>query len=397
MNETTFNSVVTKLRRLGIVKLTLGGGEPLLHPHLIRLIELAKQYEFIVQLDSNLSVTRPDLNMIFDKIDLALTSLPGVDEIYNKITGGNFENVINNIYLLKKHGLITKLNIQLLINNIILEHYKYDIIMIFNDFIKKFIKITNKLSLAYASSTTSSETSPSVISFLVSQLIYEYFRRRYKLSPYRWVQGQKSCGALSNLLAIDVHGNVYPCPFAIGLPQLQITNIGEIEDLKNLSNIISKRDEVKSFINLKLFSERYPLFPESCPYLNYIQDKFNINIPLLRTRYEFERIVERMKTYGLYIKLKANVTRRSQKICFWSIASSSIKMKCIKYYDENNDIISKFILELVNNKYLELADVFTSLSLTQNGIRYIYIMLNLINTLLLDKFVDINIKESIKT
>lgn len=93
------------LKKSGIYRLGLTGGEPLLRDDIGEIIALAKKKGFYVSLNSNLLLyaDKPD---IFEKIDFAFTSLDGPPELHEKNRGpGSALGVMDAIAGIRNRGI----------------------------------------------------------------------------------------------------------------------------------------------------------------------------------------------------------------------------------------------------------------------------------------------------
>ncbi len=93
------------LRKSGIYRLGLTGGEPLLRDDIGDIITLAKKRGFYVSLNSNL-LLYADKPEVFTKIDFAFTSLDGPAELHEKNRGpGSSIGVIEAIADIRRRGI----------------------------------------------------------------------------------------------------------------------------------------------------------------------------------------------------------------------------------------------------------------------------------------------------
>jgi len=104
-------------KKLGIRKIKITGGEPLLYPHILEFIRLAKTYFDEVSLTTNgylLEELAQDLKESgIDRINVSLHSLNR--NIYKRITGvDGLEKVLRGIKLAKKLGISIKINVLVL-------------------------------------------------------------------------------------------------------------------------------------------------------------------------------------------------------------------------------------------------------------------------------------------
>ena len=93
-----------KLRRMGVQRLGLLGGEPLVRRDLVDMISMAKRMGFYVSVNSNLNLysRRPEA---FDQVDLVMTSLDG-DADHHRANRGekSYDGVLEAIVDLRSRG-----------------------------------------------------------------------------------------------------------------------------------------------------------------------------------------------------------------------------------------------------------------------------------------------------
>ena len=75
-----------KLQGMGVVRLGLAGGEPLVRDDLGEIVALAKTHRFFISLNTNLNLY-PRYQSLFDDVDLVFTSLDGTFEHHREARG----------------------------------------------------------------------------------------------------------------------------------------------------------------------------------------------------------------------------------------------------------------------------------------------------------------------
>ena len=109
----TFVEVSEQLLDLGAISLSLNGGEPLLHPQIIPMIELARRHNFRTEIYSNGLLVTPEFCRAaaaagIDKINI---SLDGFQEQHEIVRGnGTYAQTIAAIKLLRSYGIRVWIN-----------------------------------------------------------------------------------------------------------------------------------------------------------------------------------------------------------------------------------------------------------------------------------------------
>lgn len=84
-----FYKVLDECREMGVLSLTLSGGEPLLHPHFIDFLRKAKEYDFSVNILSNLTLLTDEIvaEMKATRLSSVQVSLYSMDaDVHDSIT-----------------------------------------------------------------------------------------------------------------------------------------------------------------------------------------------------------------------------------------------------------------------------------------------------------------------
>ena len=109
-------SAVDKIANAGFTHIHFLGGEPLLSPHLFKVIKHAKQYGIIITLNSNACLLTRDIRrLLFESgVDQYAASLDGCTSIINDaIRGeGTFECVVTNMMALSQEKNIRQSALQ---------------------------------------------------------------------------------------------------------------------------------------------------------------------------------------------------------------------------------------------------------------------------------------------
>jgi MoaA/NifB/PqqE/SkfB family radical SAM enzyme len=96
--------VFEKLRRAGVRRLGLAGGEPMVRTDFAEIVALAKRAGFFVSVNTNLTLYAKRGGAL-DSVDLVLTSLDGGEQAHKRQRGeGSWEGVIDAISDLRRRG-----------------------------------------------------------------------------------------------------------------------------------------------------------------------------------------------------------------------------------------------------------------------------------------------------
>lgn len=111
-----YETLLRDLANMGVLNLTLSGGEPLAHPEFFRIGALARELGFAVRIKSNGHALRPDVALrIRDVIDPLVidVSLHGAQaETHDKQTRvvGSFDRLLKNLAGMREVGLRVRVN-----------------------------------------------------------------------------------------------------------------------------------------------------------------------------------------------------------------------------------------------------------------------------------------------
>lgn len=104
-----------QLKNMGIEKLNIAGGEPLLYPHLLEILQESKRCGLVVTLISNGSLlTEDNIGSLSQYVDWIGISVDSCDEsVQHRLGRGRSDHVINSIqkaHMIKEQGLGLKIN-----------------------------------------------------------------------------------------------------------------------------------------------------------------------------------------------------------------------------------------------------------------------------------------------
>ena len=271
---------------LGINKIRLTGGEPLVRKDIIKLIEKLNIKKKYTNLNEITLTTNGTLLEIFAKdlkkngVDRINVSLDTIDDnLYKKITRfGNLNNVIKGINEAKKNNIKIKINV-----------------VAIKDFNEKelhtMVEWANqiKVDLTFIEVMPMSETdSERHVQFLPLDKVYEKLNSKYNFYKIDKNTGGPSIYYRSNKLLIDV-GFITPLTnnFCSSCNRVRITSTGQLFMCLGQNNYVDFRKILRSD-----YSE------------NYIKDRIKFALKIKPQRHDF--IIE--KNTKPYLKRHMNVT-----------------------------------------------------------------------------------------
>lgn len=223
LNTNQIFSIIDKLKKKKVQRISIFGGEPLLLKDIGKIIEYIKSKDIFVGLGTNGYLLKERINEV-KNVDTLHVSFDGSEEIHNKqISNGTYSRVLNGIKVAREKKIkvwattvLTKNNINEL--NFILEKAKEI------DFTTYFQPVVNR-----ALSGNVDFLFPNIIDYrkAISNLIY-YKNNGYKktitnsLTNLKILKGWPNhninikCYSRYLRMFIDSNGDVYPCGFLIG-------------------------------------------------------------------------------------------------------------------------------------------------------------------------------------
>ena len=265
MSLDMFSMIVEQCRANNVLNITISGGEPMINPNLKDFLNLCGQYNFSVNLLSNLTLLSDEiLQMLIENPLISVqTSLYSMNEaIHDSITHlpGSFKKTLNAIELLHRHNIPIQINCPIMKHN--KENY-YDVItwahsmnieadcdyMLFGCYDCSKMNLGCRLSLSE-----------------VEEIVLEqcgndaYVENLYKEAKNKNLdENHPICSVCSTSICITNQGNVYPCE---GWQGFCVGNITEC----SLGDIWRSSEKVLMLRNLKLKSFQQCL---NCKYICY--------------------------------------------------------------------------------------------------------------------------------
>jgi len=224
-----------RLEKLGVIYLTLTGGEAMSHPNFKKIYIHLKEKGFIITVFSNLSIVDKYIDLFCEyppfMISASIYGLSNKDYLNFTRQENQFEVIERNIEALIFHGIELKLKVIVTVNNYQdIFDGKYEL------FAQK-----HKCSIFYDSNIFSTKTGNSVpISLRVSPYQAAVLQKKYgflksetinTLSPKKYF-----CENGNSYIYIDINGNISVC----------------MKDFRNQVSIFSEISQIKSFISYRV-------------------------------------------------------------------------------------------------------------------------------------------------
>jgi radical SAM protein with 4Fe4S-binding SPASM domain len=258
-----FYDVLDQCRNIGLLNLTLSGGEPMLHPNFLDFLKKAKEYDFSINILSNLTLLNDEIvaEMKANRLSSVQVSLYSMDAvIHDSITQhpGSFEKTKNAILKLIENDIPLQISSPAMKQNkdsypAVINWAKQHKIRPLVDFIimarydHTIGNLTNRLSL---------EEVGIVINDIINndkdyqqkvlEADFEKVYKKYKLNDV-------VCGVCIDSLCMVSNGNIYPCA---GWQSYVVGNVCE----KKLADIWKNSPKVKYLRGLRKRD-----FPECTP------------------------------------------------------------------------------------------------------------------------------------
>ena len=110
MSKEMFYDILEQCKKMNVLHINISGGEPMLHPNFLDFIKMCNEYNFSVNILSNLTLLNEKIVVEMQKNPLlgVQTSLYSMNkDVHEYITKmpGSYEKTINGIMLLKEHNI----------------------------------------------------------------------------------------------------------------------------------------------------------------------------------------------------------------------------------------------------------------------------------------------------
>lgn len=223
--------ILNEAKEIGVFKISFTGGEPLLHPNIFEILEMAKNMSFFVFLKTNATlIDDNNINKIKSNVDFVITSRYGYSEqTYDKITGiqGSFLKYLKALSLLKKNSIPYKEN------GILLRENEIEI----DRFLQSQMQIEKYISFNFKNNYVElHKPSDGVLKKCYTKILEKYNHSNNKFSMEK---GVCNCGKCA--LTINAMGEVNPCTnFYYSLGSILDNNLNEIWESPKIKELIEK-------------------------------------------------------------------------------------------------------------------------------------------------------------
>ena len=253
--------ILYELRSMGVLTLTLTGGEIFLHPHIMKIIALARKLHMRVFLLSNGTLLNEEIVKSLAEMHISefSTTMFSLDpKVHDFITcqQGSLDMLLENLQLLKKYNITVKVKTPLL-----------DVNAFAYREIKEYCKENGFLFMTSPIIFSKTDGDDSPVKLRVSDdKLCEVLKetdeadRKGKERLYRY---DYPCAALFYTISIDAKGDVYPCSSL----RYKIGNVFEntLTDIWNNSQGLKLIQSIKN-TDLKECAEcEYRDFCDRCP------------------------------------------------------------------------------------------------------------------------------------
>lgn len=214
-----FYSILEQSREMGVLDLTLSGGEPMLHRNFCEFLRKCKEYDFAVTILSNLTLLNDDIitEMKANHISGVQVSLYSMKpEVHDEITQmkGSFEKTKNAILKLIENDIPLQISCPTMKQN---KHCYVDLLKWANEY--KVRTQTDFIMMArYDRSMQNLENrlSLSEVRELLQNIVENDTIYRERIIPVndenRDISNNNICGVCVTSVCIADNGDVFPCP-----------------------------------------------------------------------------------------------------------------------------------------------------------------------------------------
>lgn len=219
-----FYSVLEQCHRMGVLDITLSGGEPLLHPNFCDFLQKAKEHDFSIAVSSNLTMLNENIllkmkDVSLSSVHVSLYSMKA--EIHDSITqlSGSFEKTKCGILKLIENNIPVQINCPVMKQN---KNCYKDVLRWGHE--NKCRVLTDFIMMAKYDHTTDNilnrlspeETEEVMLNIINNDVVYQQkfidtnFENKY--ASNKDISNDIVCGVCKTSLCMAVNGNMYPCP-----------------------------------------------------------------------------------------------------------------------------------------------------------------------------------------
>jgi radical SAM protein with 4Fe4S-binding SPASM domain len=249
-----FYNTLDQCRDMGILNLTLSGGEPMLHPKFVGFLKKSKEYDFSINVLSNLTMLNDEIiiEMKKNRLSSVQTSLYSMNpEIHDSITkvNGSFYKTRDAILKLVEYDIPLQISCPIMKQN----KTSYAEVM---DWAAshKIRAITDYIMMARYDHTTSNlenRLKINEVGDIINNIINKDMNYQERLRKTNFADVQSNdllddplCGVCLSSICMGANGNVYPCA------SWQSYVVGNISE-HSLKNIWNNSPKVKYLRNLR--------------------------------------------------------------------------------------------------------------------------------------------------
>lgn len=222
-------TLIRELSAMGTEFLSIGGGEPLLYPHIADVVEYAAKKSVAVEISTNASLVTDKIinNLKIAGLKFIQISIDGAtNNTYSKIRkGGDLSLIIKNIDKLSKHFVVSTC---MVVNKINIDELE-DVIDLSIKLGAKFFRIIPFMEVGRAKNLGKLQLEKSEFKKMYRTIINKRKKVDGKISiqlnenlviPNKknisWMPDEHyGCSAGRTTCGIDSHGNVYPCSYMV--------------------------------------------------------------------------------------------------------------------------------------------------------------------------------------
>ena len=218
-----FYSVLDQCREMCVLELTLSGGEPMLHPQFLEFVKTAKNYDFSLNILSNLTLLNDEIVNVLkiSRISSVQTSLYSmIPEIHDKITTipGSWQKTYDGIMKLVENDIPIQISCPVMKQN----KDSFSGVLRFGDKLRVRVQINYSIMAKCDNTTENLENRLSVdeVGDVIEMILKDgekyknltttddYFKQcaEYKKDPEGIV-----CGVGISSICMVANGGVYPC------------------------------------------------------------------------------------------------------------------------------------------------------------------------------------------
>lgn len=254
IDDNLFINTLEQCREMGVLNITLSGGEPLIHPNFTEYLRRAKEYDFSVNILSNLTLLNDDIVAVMKDIRLSSVQVSlysMIPEIHDAITAipGSFEKTLSAIETLVNNDIPLQISCPILKQN---KSAYIDVLKYARQ--KKVRAVTDYIIMARYDHTTDNldnrldidDIGEIINSIIENDIIYQMKIRTTNFEIVDNIDRNNDiiCGVCVSSLGMVANGNIYPCA---GWQNYVLGNIRE----QSLSDIWKNSEKVKYLRSLR--------------------------------------------------------------------------------------------------------------------------------------------------